>query len=153
MRRIATKDITLDEGITIHRGERIVVDASSMKDTKIYDDVDRYDIYRFRRMREDPGKMNKAQLVTTSPDHLAFGHGLHACPGRFFASNEVKVALCHLLLKYDWKLAPGNTVDPLVVGVMRQVNPNTVIMFRRRKEELDIDSLEIVGGIGEPDVA
>ncbi|KAH8745355.1 cytochrome P450 monooxygenase-like protein [Diaporthe sp. PMI_573] len=153
MRRMATKDIKLDEGITIRRGERIVVDASSMKDTKIYEDVDRYDIYRFRRMREDPAKMNKAQLVTTSPDHLAFGHGLHACPGRFFASNEVKVALCHLLLKYDWKLAPGNTVDPLVAGVSRQVNPKTVIMFRRRKEELDIDSLEIVSDAGEPDAA
>lgn len=153
MRRLATKDVKLDEGITIRRGERLVVDASSMRDPKIYEDVDHYDIYRFKRMREDPTKMNKAQLVTTSPDHLAFGHGLHACPGRFFASNEVKVALCHLLLKYDWKLAPGNTVDPLVVGVSRQINPNTVIMFRRRKEELDIDSLEVVGDAGEPDTA
>lgn len=153
MRRMATKDITLDEGIMIRRGERIVVDASSTEDTNIYKDVDRYDIYRFRRMRDDPATMNKAQLVTTSPDHLAFGHGLHACPGRFFASNEVKVALCHLLLKYDWKLAPGNTVDPVVAGVARQVNPETVIMFRRREAELDIDSLEIVGDSGEPEVA
>ncbi|EQB54545.1 cytochrome P450 [Colletotrichum gloeosporioides Cg-14] len=150
MRRLATKDITLDEGITIRRGERLVVDASAMKDPKIHgEDVDTYDIYRFRRMREEPGKMHKAQLVTTSPEHLAFGHGQHACPGRFFASNEVKVALCHLLLKYDWKLAPGNTADPFVVGVARQINPKTVIMFRRRKEELDIDSLDFAVEGGE----
>lgn len=153
MRRIATKDVTLDEGIKVRRGEKIVVDATSTSDTRIYQDVDRYDIYRFRRMREDPAKMNKAQLVSTSPEHLAFGHGMHACPGRFFASNEVKVALCHLLLKYDWKLAPGNTVDPVIAGVSKQVNPSTVIMFRRREEELDIDSLEIVGDAGEPDAA
>lgn len=153
MRRMATRDVTLNEGITIRRGERIVVDASAMRDPKIHKDVDRYDINRFRRMREDPGKMHKAQLVTTSPDHLAFGHGQHACPGRFFASNEVKVALCHLLLKYDWKLAPGNTADPFVVGVNRQINPKTVIMFRRRKEELDIDSLDFVAEAGEPGAA
>ncbi|KAF0317432.1 cytochrome p450 monooxygenase [Colletotrichum asianum] len=150
MRRLATKDITLDEGITIRRGERVVVDASAMKDPKIHgEDVDTYDIYRFRRMREEPSKMHKAQLVTTSPEHLAFGHGQHACPGRFFASNEVKVALCHLLLKYDWKLAPGNTADPFVVGVARQINPKTVIMFRRRKEELDVDSLDFAVEGGE----
>ncbi|KAI8171865.1 Cytochrome P450 monooygenase 2 [Colletotrichum sp. SAR 10_75] len=150
MRRLATKDITLDEGIKIRRGERVVVDASAMKDPKIHgEDVDTYDIYRFRRMREEPGKMHKAQLVTTSPEHLAFGHGQHACPGRFFASNEVKVALCHLLLKYDWKLAPGNTADPFVVGVARQINPKTVIMFRRRKEELDVDSLDFAVEGGE----
>jgi cytochrome P450 monooxygenase-2 len=150
MQRIATKDVTLDEGIRIRRGERVAVDSSSMKDPKMYENVDRYDIYRFKHMREDPATMNKAQLVTTSPDHLAFGHGQHACPGRFFASNEVKVALCHLLLKYDWKLAPGNTTDAFVTGVSSQVNPNTVIMFRRRKEELDIDSLEIMADGGEP---
>lgn len=150
MRRIVTKDVTLEEGITMRRGERLVVDASAMKDPKIHgEDVDKYDIYRFHRMREEPGRMHKSQLVTTSPDHLAFGHGQHACPGRFFASNEVKVALCHLLLKYDWKLAPGDTADPFVVGVARQVHPKTVIMFRRRKEELDIDSLDFATESGE----
>lgn len=63
------------------------------------------------------------------------------------------MALCHLLLKYDWKLAPGNTADPFIVGVNRQINPKTVIMFRRRKEELDIDSLDFVGEAGESGTA
>lgn len=26
-------------------------------------------------------------------------HGQRSCPGRFFATNEIKYALCHLLLK------------------------------------------------------
>lgn len=83
MRRMATKDVTLDEGITIRRGELIVVDASRMKDPKIHKDVDRYDINRFRSMREDPGKTHKAQLVATSPDHLPrHGRGKSAPPRR-----------------------------------------------------------------------
>jgi hypothetical protein len=28
---------------------------------------------------------------------------MHACPGRFFASNEVKVAVIFLLLRFEWK--------------------------------------------------
>lgn len=46
-------------------------------------------------------------------------------------------------------LAPGDTADPFAVGVIRQVHPKTVIMFRRRKEELDVDSLDFAAEGGE----
>lgn len=60
----------------------------------------------------DPdGKDNtEGLLVTTSPDHLALGHGEHACPGRFFAAIEIKILLCHLLLKYEWELSPKYSI-------------------------------------------
>lgn len=48
-----------------------------------------------------------AQLVGTAADFPAFGYGHHACPGRFFAAHEVKMVMCHLLLKYDWKVPDG----------------------------------------------
>lgn len=51
--------------------------------------------------------LQAAQLVSTTTDFMAFGFGTHACPGRFFAAHEVKMAMCHLLLKYDWKMADG----------------------------------------------
>lgn len=144
MRRLATKDIPLPDGGKIFKGDRTFVDASNMLSAELYTDPEKFDIYRFLNMREEPGLANKAQLVSTSPDHLAFGHGSHACPGRFFASNEVKVALCHLLLKYDWKLAPGTTVKPIARAVMLSVNPEAKLLFRRRKEELDLESLEFI---------
>jgi len=34
---------------------------------------------------------------------LNFGHGNHACPGRFFASNEIKVVLIELLKSWDFR--------------------------------------------------
>ncbi|KAF4780766.1 ent-kaurene oxidase [Colletotrichum scovillei] len=142
MRRLATKDVTLpDDNITIRRGDTVSVDTYSSIDPTVYENPETYDIHRFRRMREQPGGANKAQLVTTSPEHLGFGHGLHACPGRFFASNEVKVALCHLLLKYDWKLAPGSPSEPVITGASMNVNPKAVVMVKRRVEEFDIDNL------------
>lgn len=51
--------------------------------------------------------LQAAQLVATTVDFPAFGYGRHACPGRFFAAHEVKLAICHMLLKYDWKVADG----------------------------------------------
>lgn len=47
------------------------------------------------------------QLVAATADFPAFGYGHHACPGRFFAAHEVMIMMCHLLLKYDWKVADG----------------------------------------------
>ncbi|UQC91170.1 ent-kaurene oxidase [Colletotrichum lupini] len=142
MRRLATKDVTLpDSNITIRRGDTVSVNTYSSIDPTVHEHPETYDIHRFRRMREQPGGANKAQLVTTSPEHLGFGHGLHACPGRFFASNEVKVALCHLLLKYDWKLAPGSPSEPVITGASMNVNPKAVVMVKRRVEEFDIDNL------------
>jgi cytochrome P450 monooxygenase-2 len=113
-----------------------------MLSPEVHSHPEKFDIYRFLRMREEPGLANKAQLVSTSPEHLAFGHGMHACPGRFFAANEIKLALCHLLLKYDWKLAPGTSVKPMCRGLMMSVNPESKLLFRRRKEELDLESLD-----------
>jgi cytochrome P450 len=52
---------------------------------------------------DDPEKEMFRHFVSTSPEHMAFGFGKHSCPGRFFAAIEVKIALCHILLKYDFK--------------------------------------------------
>ncbi|ORX99697.1 cytochrome P450 monooxygenase-like protein [Clohesyomyces aquaticus] len=144
MRRIATQDVTLPDGIFIPKGSRVEVDASESQNPAIYTDPEKFDIYRFKRMRDDPDFANKAQLVATSPEHLAFGHGKHACPGRFFAANEMKTALCHLMLKYDWKLAEGTTLEPINVGHFMFLNPEIRVVFRRREEEIDLEGLEFV---------
>lgn len=39
--------------------------------------------------------------LTTWQKFLGFGHGRHACPGRFFASQEMKLMLAHIVMTYD----------------------------------------------------
>ncbi|KAF6808175.1 cytochrome p450 monooxygenase [Colletotrichum sojae] len=143
MRRIATEDVKLPDGLVIRKGERINIDGSNFTSPEVYDHPEKFDIHRFKNLREQPGREHKSQLVATSPDHLSFGHGYFACPGRFFAANEIKVALCHLLLKYDWKLAPGETVEPKIVGAMMMIRPELRLMYRRRKEEIDVEALDV----------
>ncbi|EON97550.1 putative cytochrome p450 protein [Phaeoacremonium minimum UCRPA7] len=139
MRRIVEDPLELSDGTTLPRGAYTMVSFQNLRDPSIYPDPDVFNPRRFLDLRQQPGQENRWQLVSTSPEHLAFGHGLHACPGRFFASNEVKVALCHLLLKYDWKLADGiDRPKDIVYGSEMGVDGNAKVLFRRREEEVPL---------------
>ncbi|KAL8366212.1 hypothetical protein RB595_007921 [Gaeumannomyces hyphopodioides] len=143
MIREATEDTTLEDGTTLYKGELMAVDVSPLWDPKVYENPDKFDIYRFYERRKLAGGEHKAQLVSPNPEHVTFGYGKYMCPGRFFAANEIKVALCHLLLKYDWKLADDTTLDPVHFGTDPFVNPENKLLYRRRKEEIDLDSLAV----------
>ncbi|CAI6087324.1 unnamed protein product [Clonostachys chloroleuca] len=140
-RRQATEDVKLTNGYIIPKGTRIVIDSSHMWSSAYYDDPEKYDGYRFLKKRETPGEDKNTQLVSTSAAHMGFGHGVHACPGRFFAANEVKIALCHLLLKYDWRLPMGHRPQPMTHGMTYLTDPTTKMEFRRRTEELNLEQL------------
>ncbi|OJD25220.1 hypothetical protein ACJ73_03415 [Blastomyces percursus] len=142
MGRVATADITLSDGTNIPKNTHTVVSSHRMWDPRVHADADKWDGYRFYNMRQIPGQENSSQFVSTSPDHLAFGHGQHACPGRFFAANEVKVLLCHLLLKYDLKVVEGSMIEPFRYSFAINANPNAPLMIRRREDVIDLDSLE-----------
>ncbi|KLJ11186.1 hypothetical protein EMPG_13523 [Blastomyces silverae] len=134
MRRIAEEDTVLSDKTFLPKGELIVVACDKMWDPNIYPNPTTYDPYRFLKLRETPGHETSAQLVSPSPEHLGFGFGKHACPGRFFAANEVKIALCHILLKYDIKLAEGYEPRILPNGLSLNSDHMARISIRRRGE-------------------
>ncbi|TDZ28394.1 Cytochrome P450 monooxygenase TRI1 [Colletotrichum spinosum] len=134
MHREATKPITLSNGLELPEGTRIAVSGQLMRDFATYADPGRFDGYRYLCMRERLGNGNDgaAHFVSTSPEHLGFGHGQHACPGRFFAANEIKIILCHLLMKYDWRMAPNVRPSSNHYGYTIEVDPKAKIEIRRR---------------------
>jgi len=137
MRRLVTEDVQLSDGTLLPKGTTTLVSGESMWDPSVYPDPETFDPYRFLKLRETPGHETSAQLVSPSPEHLGFGYGNHACPGRFFAANEVKIALAHVLLKYDFELAPG-AAEPSVrrSGLSANADYMAKISIRRRKEEI-----------------
>lgn len=142
MNRYVDKEVRLSDGTTLPRGSRIMVSTNYM-DVRVYPEPERFDASRFLKLRAQPGQENSWQFVTTSPEHLHFGHGQHACPGRFFASNEVKIALCQMLLKYDWRFEPGTARPaPQTFEANTAVNPKGKVQYRRRQEEIDFTALE-----------
>ncbi|KAI3528217.1 cytochrome P450 [Colletotrichum filicis] len=140
MHREATKPVTLSNGLELPEGSRIAVSCQRMTDGSVYLDPSRFDGYRYLRMRESLGAGNDgaAHFVSTSPEHLGFGHGQHACPGRFFAANEVKIILCHLLLKYDWRLAAEQQPNTINFGFTMEVDPKAKLEIRRRTGDLGL---------------
>ncbi|KAF2218367.1 cytochrome P450 [Elsinoe ampelina] len=144
MNRFVEKDITLSDGTKLPKGARIMVTAETYRDPDIYHQPDTFEADRFLKLRNQAGEENNWQFVTTSPKHMLFGHGQHACPGRFFASNEIKIALCFFLLKYDMKLQDGQSRP---IGMQFEGNAMSAdekILLRRRQEEIKIDITEPV---------
>lgn len=139
MRRIASENVQFSDGTFIPKGSSIAVTARNHWDPKVYDKPDEWDGRRFLRMRDILGQEHLAQLVSTSPDHLGFGHGQQACPGRFFVSNEVKVIMIHLLLKYDWRLPEGAPVPQILhYAWSLRSDPTTKMQYRRRRPEIEL---------------
>lgn len=110
--------IVLSNGQVLPAGCVIeVASYNSMHDPEVLPNATEFDPYRWYRLREaqELQGMQKAsvdaanQMVTTSATALTFGYGRHACPGRFFAANEIKMIVGRAVLDYDFKNADGTT--------------------------------------------
>ncbi|KIX06715.1 uncharacterized protein Z518_04691 [Rhinocladiella mackenziei CBS 650.93] len=109
MDRIAMRDYTLSDGTFVPKGTYMLVPSSASNlDPDVWGPTAlEFDPWRFQKMRLDPGQETHHSMVQTTPNFTYFGHGKHACPGRFFAVNEIKVLLIYTLIFYDVKYPPG----------------------------------------------
>ncbi|KAJ5369475.1 hypothetical protein N7509_014087 [Penicillium cosmopolitanum] len=130
LERKVLRDVVLPNGMTIPRGTNIAVDSSMMWDPAIYPDPFVYDGYRFLRLRESGN--TGAALASSSPEHIAFGIGKPICPGRFFASNEVKIALAKILLTYDVRLPEGTKPKVVEMGFEMLSDLSAKLEIRKR---------------------
>ncbi|KAA8569824.1 hypothetical protein EYC84_002167 [Monilinia fructicola] len=136
MNRKMMDTVQLSDGTILPKGSFVGMAAGSIGfDGKIFENPEEFDGFRFEKLRQREGSENKFQLVTTGKDSLAFGHGTHACPGRFFASNEIKTMLIELLRKYDFQLLPGmERPKNLKSDMSLVVDPTAKIQIRERSK-------------------
>ena len=116
---VARGGLVSSTGVELPEGSNIAVHnvGIQMLDGH-YENAAVWDPFRFSRMRgppdgEDAGRDScgkdvgdilrdrKMAAVSTAPDFLTFGHGKHACPGRFFAVQEIKLLLLAIILNFD----------------------------------------------------
>ncbi|MEU0895803.1 cytochrome P450 family protein [Streptomyces massasporeus] len=83
--RYAVEDIEIEPGLTIPKGDPLVVSfAGAGRDPERHGpDAERFDVTR-----------------VTSRDHVSFGHGVHHCLGRPLAMAEATVALTSLFARF-----------------------------------------------------
>ncbi|TBU62546.1 cytochrome P450 [Dichomitus squalens] len=133
--RKAVKDLTFNDGTFIPKGTVLVAAAHATHHDEVnYADADDFDAFRFARMREGEGEGVKHQFANTSVDYISFGHGKHACPGRFFASNELKAIMAYIVLNYDLKLG-GDGQRPPDTYFAQNMAPSRTgqVLFRKRQ--------------------
>lgn len=118
---VAKGGLVSQNGVELPEGSHIAVHmyGSQMMDGH-YENAAIWDPFRFSRARESLSDEAASQsesekdtdeilkdrhmaAISTGPSFLTFGHGRHACPGRFFAVQEIKLLLAQIILNYDIK--------------------------------------------------
>jgi len=149
----AANGIVLENGVWVPKGATVGVAQEGIHfDENFYERAWEFDAFRFSRSKEEltsEGSRAKDEtagetdntvtkkprrnedLVTTSPHFLAFSHGLHACPGRFFAANQLKLLIVHFVLNYDVQPLATRPPNTALGDVM--IPPLKATMRVRRK--------------------
>lgn len=141
-RLVMSDDVVTDGGVPLPKGTMISMLSRAMHmDEEVYDQPEKFDPFRFSRLREQQqqqiNKSDKEQIggsggikmfLSTGLDFLPFGHGKHACPGRYIVDFEMKMIITYLLMHYDIKFP-----DPVVVAESLYPPRDATVLVKRRK--------------------
>lgn len=134
--RKVIKPIDLSDGTHLPAGTRILAPQAGISiDDQFFPNPTELDPLRFYHMRQESAEAsNRWQFTSLNDTNLNFGAGKHACPGRFFAGNEIKLILAFFLINYDVRLKKGDKrPQPMALVMTKGPNPNTEFEFRRRE--------------------
>ncbi|KAE8143645.1 putative cytochrome P450 [Aspergillus pseudotamarii] len=148
--RVVTKDYPLSDGLIIPANTTIGIPTHAISmDPALYPDAEVFQGFRFaeaakqakqadsgdKSAKEKPAASTSVAYAASHPSSMAFGYGRHACPGRFFASAEIKAIMAYLLRNYEFKYPPEQTGRPpsLLFETQNLPNPEGKILFKRRK--------------------
>lgn len=60
-------------------------------------------LFNGKRFAEVTQRSGVGSMSQIGDEFLAFGHGRHACPGRYMATAVVKLMLVHFVRQYDFE--------------------------------------------------
>lgn len=148
LERVVTSTLKLSTGHVIPKGTHLVFpsweiynESSALHVDGYTKPLNEFDGLRYFNLRQLPGNTNRHYFVSTSPESLEFGYGVHACPGRFIANNEIKVIIIELLMNWDFrfvddiKMEGGAWRRPKNKFMKFDCRPDTeaFLEFRRKK--------------------
>ena len=73
-------------------------------------------------------------LLSFGSTHRSHSYNPLSSPGRFFAVNEVKALLAHILVTYDFKLEEGKRAPRIRAFGTIRIPEKANVMFRRRQK-------------------
>ncbi|KAH6603324.1 hypothetical protein Trco_008099 [Trichoderma cornu-damae] len=134
--RKVVKPIDLSDGTHLPAGTRVLAPQAGISvDEQFFPNPEEFRALRFYHLRQESAEAsNRWQFTSLSDTNLNFGAGKHACPGRFFAGNEIKLILAFFLINYDVRLKNGDKRPKAMAMVMTKgPSPSAQFEFRRRQ--------------------
>ncbi|RDL32692.1 Cytochrome P450 [Venustampulla echinocandica] len=149
LRKVMKDDVVTNLGVPLKKGSIVSFLASAAQmDPGKYENALEFDPWRFSRVtekdrKEKPGEEfpvtstghHPQAFVTTSPEYLTFGHGKHACPGRFLVDFELKMIVAYILQHYDLKFpdeCKGRAPPMKHVAELNMPPPGARILVKKR---------------------
>ncbi|EYE91684.1 cytochrome P450 [Aspergillus ruber CBS 135680] len=125
--------IKLHDGIHLpHRAHICLPSYAISKDPNVIENADEFDGLRYYHLRKNPKETMKHQHAMTDKNHMHFGYGKYSCPGRFFASNEMKMILATILLRYEARYPEGASRPAnMNIDEFMFVFPETPLLMKR----------------------
>ncbi|PVI03032.1 putative cytochrome P450 [Periconia macrospinosa] len=132
--RMAMKSITLRDGTQIPQGSRLGFPSFNIvNDPAVTPNPALFDGFRSYNDRRQTGSTRRDYMTYTDKNHLVFGHGKQACPGRYFAAAELKIIMARILEEFDVRLVDGKeTPRTMFVDENCFLDPDATVMLRRR---------------------
>ena len=117
LRKVMVNNLRTEDGILLPKGCDVsMLSFPIQSDGDLFDEPFKFDPFRYSRIREasiatssDSDKKASdtkvpaptLSFVSTGSQFLPFGHGKHACPGRYLVDFELKMILAYILLNYE----------------------------------------------------
>jgi cytochrome P450 len=122
---MVSKSFTFSNGYTIPEGRLTGNYSDSLLKSKeaFGDDAEEFKPFRFVNTNSPATKVDRSYIV--------FGSGKFACPGRFFAINEIKLLLHELILKYKISTKSGKIEEKTFIGPFAKP-PQSGVVFENR---------------------
>ncbi|OTA60394.1 cytochrome P450 [Hypoxylon sp. EC38] len=116
LKRLFRESYTFQDGLHIPRGTYVCMpihaienDPAHTPNPDVFDGLRQYRLTQHHQQKQDDSVHTEkgSQFSTPTTTILNFGYGKAACPGRHFASLEIKMVFVKLLMEYDIKFPPG----------------------------------------------
>ncbi|KAI4221182.1 MAG: hypothetical protein L6R36_007082 [Xanthoria steineri] len=146
---VQPQGLSLPDGTHIPQGGWLGVPVLGLhNDERFYPEPFKYDPFRYARLkhsreesqRDAQAKGEEVSRSTRDLDaaqptatYVGFGYGKHACPGRWFAVQLLKILLAYITINYDVE-ATGPQPEAKVIGDAAMPPTSATIRVRRRKQ-------------------